>query len=88
MFKKTFRWIVLLIITSLNFGCATHQPPEQIRLTTSVLNRYTEEYVTKANKALIKSKHPDAERLAGIGERIQKVINSLDKWANFKQEEQ
>jgi len=70
-----------------NCGLCHLPPPEQIQSATSTLNRYTPEYVREANKALIESRHPDAERLVGIGLRLQKAIDSLDSWANKNPEE-
>ena len=87
MLKKSLEWVIPLTLAGLIAGCATYRPPEQIQSATSTLNRYTPEYVREANKALIESRHPDAERLVGIGLRLQKAIDSLDSWANKKPEE-
>ena len=87
MLKKSLEWVIPLTLAGLIAGCATYRPPEQIQSATSTLNRYTPEYVREANKALIESRHPDAERLVGIGLRLQKAIDSLDSWANKNQEE-
>jgi len=87
MLKKSLEWVIPLTLAGLIAGCATYRPPEQIQSATSTLNRYTPEYVREANKALIESMHPDAERLVGIGLRLQKAIDSLDSWANKNPEE-
>jgi hypothetical protein len=87
MLKKSLEWVIPLMLAGLIAGCATYRPPEQIHSATSTLNRYTPEYVREANKALIESRHPDAERLVGIGLRLQKAIDSLDSWANKNPEE-
>ncbi len=87
MLKKSLEWVIPLMLAGLIAGCATYRPPEQIQSATSTLNRYTPEYVREANKALIESGHPDAERLVGIGLRLQKAIDSLDSWANKNPEE-
>ena len=87
MLKKSLEWVIPLTLAGLIAGCATYRPPEQIQSATSTLNRYTPEYVREANKSLIESRHPDAERLIGIGLRLQKAIDSLDSWANKNPEE-
>lgn len=80
------KMIALVAITGaavgLMAGCATYEPPEKIKSATATLNRYTPEYVREANKALAESNHPDAERLIGIGRRLETAIDSLDRWAN------
>jgi hypothetical protein len=53
----------------------------------SVVNRYTAEYVTEANKALAESGRADAGRLIGIGMRLQIAANALDRWANGEEKE-
>ncbi len=45
------------------------------------------EYVTEANKALEKSKHPDRERLIGIGERLAEALAALERWASEREED-
>ncbi len=82
MLKKTFKWVIPLTLVGVLAGCTMYRVPEQIQSATSTLNRYTPEYVQEANKALVESNHPDAERLVGTGLRLQKAIDSLDKWAN------
>ena len=70
MLKKALEWVIPLTLAGMVAGCATYRPPEQIQSATSTLNRYTPEYVREANKALVESNHPDAERLVGIGLRL------------------
>jgi hypothetical protein len=42
--------------------------------------------VTEANKALAEIGRPDAERLIGIGMRLQVAADALDRWANREKE--
>ena len=87
MLKKALEWVIPLTLAGMVAGCATYRPPEQIQSATSTLNRYTPEYVREANKAVVESNHPDAERLVGIGLRLQTAIDSLDSWANTNPED-
>jgi len=50
MGRKAVIWLALLALAWAVSGCATSQPPEEIRSAVSVVNRYTAEYVTEANK--------------------------------------
>jgi hypothetical protein len=86
MKRKFLKWLSVLALVSLVSGCATTCPPEQIQSAVSVVNRYTAEYVTEANKALAESGRPDAERLIGIGMRLQVAADALDRWANGEEE--
>jgi hypothetical protein len=84
---KTMKKLIALVAITcaavgLLAGCTTYEPPEKIKSATATLNRYTPEYVREANKALTESNHPDAERLTGIGQRLETAIDSLDRWAN------
>ena len=87
MGRKAVKWLALLTLTCAVSGCATSQPPEEIRSAVSVVNRYTAEYVTEANKALAESGRPDAGRLIGIGMRLQIAADALDCWANGEEKE-
>ncbi|MBT8339861.1 MAG: hypothetical protein HKP58_10710 [Desulfatitalea sp.] len=87
MKKKVLEWLAVLTLAFAVSGCATSQPPEEIRSAVSVINRYTAEYVTEANKALTESGRADAGRLVGIGMRLQMAANALDRWANGKETE-
>ena len=87
MGRKVLEWIALLAMACAISGCATSQPPEEIRSAVSVINRYTAEYVTEANKALAESGRSDAGRLIGIGMRLQIAVDGLDRWANGEQKE-
>jgi hypothetical protein len=82
MGRKVLEWLAVLSLACAVSGCATSQPPEEIRSAVSVVNRYTTEYVTEANKALAESGRPDAGRLIGIGMRLQIAAGGLDRWAN------
>jgi hypothetical protein len=86
MKKKVLEWLAVLTLAFAVSGCATSQPPEEIRSAVSVVNRYTAEYVTEANKALAESGRADAGRLIGIGMRLQIAANALDRWANGEKE--
>lgn len=82
MKKSVLKWLAVLALACVVGGCATSQPPEKIRSAVSVVNRYTAEYVTEANKALAESGRADAGRLIGMGMRLQIAADSLDRWAN------
>jgi hypothetical protein len=45
------------------------------------------EYVTVPNKALRVVGHPAAERLTGVGLRLQTAVDALDQWANGSNQE-
>jgi hypothetical protein len=87
MKKKVLEWLAVLTLAFAVSGCATSQPPEEIRSAVSVVNRYTAEYVTEANKALAESGRSDAGRLIGIGMRLQIAAGALDRWANGEEKE-
>lgn len=80
MRPKTPVIIALLLAASLA-GCAHTRPPESVVQAIHAVNRYAPEYVAEANKALDQSKHPDAQRLCGIGERLADALDALDQWA-------
>jgi len=73
--------LVALLAASLA-GCATNRPPRRIQDAIHTVNRYMPGYVAEANKALAAVDHPDKERLTGIGERLQRAVDALDRWAN------
>ncbi len=87
MKRKFLKWLAVLTLACVVSGCATSCPPEQIQSAVSVVNRYTAEYVTEANKALAESGRPDAGSLIGIGMRLQIAANALDRWANGDEKE-
>jgi hypothetical protein len=87
MKKKVLEWLAVLTLAFAVSGCATSQPPEEIRSAVSVVNRYTAEYLTEANKALAESGRADAGRLIGIGMRLQIAADALDRWANVEKKE-
>jgi hypothetical protein len=87
MSRKVVNWLAVLILAWAVSGCATSQPPEEICSAVSVVNRYTAEYVTEANKALAESGRADAGRLIGIGMRLQIAVGGLDRWANGGEKE-
>jgi hypothetical protein len=68
-------------------GCAAARPPQRIQDAIHTANRHMPEYVTEANKALREVGHPDAERLTGVGLRLQTAVDALDQWANGANQE-
>ena len=86
MKKSVLKWLAVLALACVVSGCATSCPPEQIQSAVSVVNRYTAEYVTEANKALAESGRADAGRLIGMGMRLQIAADALDRWANGEKE--
>jgi hypothetical protein len=87
MLKKTLEWTIPLALAGIMTGCATYRPPAQIQSAVATVNRHTPEYVTEANKALREIGHPDAERLTGVGLRLQTAVDALDQWANGSNQE-
>lgn len=87
MKKSVLKWLAVLALACVVSGCATSQPPEKIRSAVSVVNRYTAEYVTEANRALAESGRADAGRLIGMGLRLKIAANALDNWANGNEKE-
>ena len=73
--------IIALIIGLALVGCAHSRPPGSVVEAIHTVNYYAPEYVVEANKALEQIKHPDAERLCGIGERLADALDALDSWA-------
>ena len=64
-------------------GCATATaPPARIQEAIGTVNRYLPEYVAEANKTFTANNHPDRERLAGIGDRMVKAVDALNRWAH------
>jgi len=86
--KKVIEWCIALTLTGALVGCQTTCPPANIREAIVTLNRYTPEYVAESNAALEKTGHPDRERLAGIGVRLEAGMDALDRWANGEVKEQ
>ena len=77
--------IIGLLLAATLAGCAHSRPPGSVVQAIHTVNRYAPEYVVEANKALEQTRHPDAERLCGIGERLADALDALDQWAT-KQE--
>ncbi len=73
--------IIGLLLAASLAGCAHSRPPGSVVQAIHTVNRYAPEYVAEANKALEQTKHPDAERLCGIGERLVDTLDALDQWA-------
>mgnify|MGYP001225746510 CR=1 FL=1 len=61
-------------------GCAHNRPPDRVVKAIHTVNLYAPEYVCESNKVLEQAKHPDAERLRGIGERLADALDALDRW--------
>jgi len=73
---------VIALCLALTFtGCAHNRPPVRVVNAMHAVNLYAPEYVRESNKALEQTKHPDAERLCGIGERLADALDALDRWA-------
>ncbi len=78
--------VVIALCVAFTFaGCARNRPPGRVVNAIRVMNTYAPEYVSESNNALEQTKHPDAERLCGIGERLADALDALDRWA-VKQE--
>lgn len=80
------RTILVVVLMAALVACAARRPPQRIEDAIHTINRYMPEYVTEANKALEKSRHPDRERLIGIGERLAEALASLERWASEREE--
>jgi hypothetical protein len=89
--KKVIEWCIALTLTGALIGalagCQTTSPPANIQEAIATLDRYTPEYVAESNAALENTGHPDRERLAGIGVRLQAGMEALDDWANGETQE-
>ncbi len=74
--------VVIALVAALALaGCAHSRPPRSVVQAIRTVNRYTPEYVAEANKALELTRHPDGERLRGMGERLADALDALDRWA-------
>ena len=62
-------------------GCAATRPPQRIQDAIQTMHRHMPEYVAEANKTLEEAKHPERERLTGIGKRLAEALAALDRWA-------
>lgn len=72
--------VIALLVGFALTGCTTTRPPGGVVRAVHTVNRYKPEYVAEANKALRETKHPDAERLCGTGERLADALEALDRW--------
>ena len=79
--RKTIEWLIALTLAVTLAVCATTQPPARIQEAIGTMNTHMPEYVAEANAALESGGHPDAERLTGIGVRLQEGMEALDRWA-------
>ena len=89
--KKTIgtmtRTILVVVLAVSLAACAATRPPQRIQDAIQTMNRHMPEYVAEANKTLEEAKHPDRERLKGIGERLAEVLAALERWATEGEEE-
>ena len=58
------------------------RPPTDVQAAIRTIRRQLPPYVAEANRALGEARHPDAERLQGIGERLARAVEALDRWAS------
>ena len=79
--RKIIEWLLALTLAGTLAGCATTRPPERIQEAIATMNAHMPEYVAEANAALKSGGHPEAERLTGIGVRLQSGMEALDRWA-------
>ena len=86
--RRTIEWFIALTLAGMLAGCATTQPPVRIQEAIGTMNAYMPEYVSEANAALEEGGHADAERLTGIGVRLQNGMEALDRWAKGEDIEQ
>ena len=81
------RMVLVLALAAFLAGCAAKRPPQRIQHAVQNLNRHMPEYVAEANKTLEEAKHPDRERLTGIGKRLAEALAALDRWASGGEED-
>ena len=85
---ETMTRMVLVVVLAVSLtGCAAKRPPQRIQHAIQTMNRHTPEYVAEANQTLEEAKHPDRERLTGIGERLAEALAALDRWASGGEED-
>ena len=75
------RTVLVLTLAASLAGCAAKRPPQRIQHAIQTMNRHMPEYVAEANQTLEEAKHPERERLKGIGERLAEALSALDAWA-------
>jgi len=73
--------IIGILLAASVAGCAHSCPPGSVVQDIQAVKRYAPEYVAEANKAFEQTRHPDAERLCGIGERLAEALDALEQWA-------
>ena len=81
------RTVLVVVLAASLAACAATRPPQRIQDAIQTMNRHMPEYVAEANKTLEEAKHPDRERLKGIGERLAEVLAALERWATEGEEE-
>ncbi len=79
--SRLLRVAGLLAFLGLTFGCVAARPPVPVQEAIRTIDRHLPAYVAEANKALAASDHPDKERLVGLGERLARAVEALDRWA-------
>ncbi len=75
------RMVLVVVLAASLAGCAAKRPPQRIQHAIQTMNRHMPEYVAEANQSLEDGKHPERERLKGIGERLAEALAALDRWA-------
>ncbi len=75
------RMVLVLALAASLAGCAAKRPPQRIQHAIQTMNRHMPEYVAEANQTLEEAKHPERERLTGIGKRLAEALAALDRWS-------
>ena len=81
------RMVLILALAASLAACAAKRPPQRIQHAIQTMNRHMPEYVAEANQSLEEAKHPDRERLTGIGKRLAEALAALDRWASGGEED-
>ena len=83
---ETMLRMILVIALAASLGaCAAKRPPQRIQHAIQTMNRHMPEYVAEANQSLEDAKHPDRERLKGIGKRLAEALDALDRWSRSEE---
>ena len=75
------RMVLVLALAASLAACAAKRPPQRVQHAIQTMNRHMPEYVAEANQSLEDGKHPERERLKGIGERLAEALAALDRWS-------
>ena len=79
--ETMLRMVLVIALAVCLAGCAAKRPPQRIQHAIQTMNRHMPEYVAEANQSLEEAKHPERERLQGIGERLAEALAALDRWS-------